>query len=189
MKGKKSPLQKKFFTDFFLHFFSPFKRLFAPTSQSQMSKLFRFSEFLEKKLKEVVSDLKTFTYKGCKMAQQKKSFLANFALLTLTGFFGIGATIRINREMLCLPYAGFFNTGLAVSRVNMYFVFKYRLSNIWLIWIVFAHHELYILLSSWYLNKVISFIAILCPYNCKKRLFKHKFTKFGLVALSAVWSA
>ena len=31
--------------------------------------------------------------------------MANFALLA--GFFCIGATIRIVREMLCLPYAGF----------------------------------------------------------------------------------
>ena len=29
----------------------------------------------------------------------------NFA--SLAGFFGIGATIRIGREMHCLPYAGF----------------------------------------------------------------------------------
>ena len=57
----------------------------------------------------MVSDLKTFAYKGCKIAAQKKvSFLANFALLA--GFFGIGATIRIGREMLCRPYAGFFFT-------------------------------------------------------------------------------
>ena len=33
-------------------------------------------------------------------------FSANFALLA--GFFGIGATIRIGQEMLCLQYAGFF---------------------------------------------------------------------------------
>ena len=39
-------------------------------------------------------------------AQKKVCFSANFALLA--GFFGIGATIRIGREILCLPYAGFF---------------------------------------------------------------------------------
>ena len=58
----------------------------------------------------MVSDLKTFAYKECKFAIQKKvSFSANFALLS--GFFCIGTTIRIGRigrEMLCLPYAGFF---------------------------------------------------------------------------------
>ena len=52
----------------------------------------------------MVSDLKTFAHKGCKIAAQKKvSFSANFALLA-----GIGANICIGREMLCLPYAGFF---------------------------------------------------------------------------------
>ena len=56
----------------------------------------------------MVSHLKTFAHKGCKIATQKKiSFLANFALLA--GFFGIGATIRIDREILCLPYVGFLN--------------------------------------------------------------------------------
>ena len=55
----------------------------------------------------MISDCKTFAHKGCKIAtQKKKCFSANFALLA--GFFGIGATIRIGREILCLPYAGFF---------------------------------------------------------------------------------
>ena len=49
-------------------------------------------------MKEVVSDLKTLAYKGCKIAAQKKyGFSANFALLAW--FFGIGATIRIGREI------------------------------------------------------------------------------------------
>ena len=53
-------------------------------------------------MKKVVSDLKTFAYKGCKIVVQKKLFfLTNFALIT--GFFGIDATIRIGREMFCLP--------------------------------------------------------------------------------------
>ena len=47
--GRKLPRQNKFFTDFFLlHLFTPFKRLFAPNSQSPMSKLFRYSESLGK---------------------------------------------------------------------------------------------------------------------------------------------
>ena len=41
--GLKSPRQNKFFTDFDPPLFTPFKRLFAPTSQSPMSKLFLFS--------------------------------------------------------------------------------------------------------------------------------------------------
>ena len=44
---------------------------------------------------------------GCRIAVQKKViFLANFALLRR--IFCIGATIHINREILCLPDAGFF---------------------------------------------------------------------------------
>ena len=46
----------------------------------------------------MVSHLKTFACKGCKIAAQKKFFLANFALI---------ATIRIGREIQCLPSAGF----------------------------------------------------------------------------------
>ena len=29
---------------------------------------------------------------------------------SLKNFYGIGATIRIDQEIECLPYAGFFNT-------------------------------------------------------------------------------
>ena len=38
------------------------------------------------------------------------SFLNFFGFLGILGppYCGIGATIRIGREMLCLPYAGFF---------------------------------------------------------------------------------
>ena len=47
-----------------------------------------------------------FVWKWSKIAAQKKFFL----LLICLGppSYGIGATIRIGREMLCLPYAGFF---------------------------------------------------------------------------------
>ena len=38
--------QKKKITNFFLPLFTPFKRLFFPTSQSPMSKIFRFSKSL-----------------------------------------------------------------------------------------------------------------------------------------------
>ena len=37
--------------------------------------------------------------------KKRRKKMVNFALLA--GFFCIGATIRIGREMLCLPYAGF----------------------------------------------------------------------------------
>ena len=41
-------------------------------------------------------------------------FFKKFGFLAILGppYCGIGATIRIGREMLCLPYAGFFNVGL-----------------------------------------------------------------------------
>ena len=54
----------------------------------------------------MVSDLKTFTNKGCHIAA-KKMVIGEFCL-TEQDFFGISATINIGREILCLPYAGFF---------------------------------------------------------------------------------
>ena len=51
----------------------------------------------------MVSDLKTFAHKECKIAATNLTssfFFTNFALLA--GFFDIGATIRIGREILCL---------------------------------------------------------------------------------------
>ena len=56
----------------------------------------------------MVSDLKTFAHKGCKIAAPKKPGFCGEFCLTSRIFVGIGATIRIGREMLCLPYAGFF---------------------------------------------------------------------------------
>ena len=65
----------------------------------------------------MVSDLKTFAHNGCKIAAQEKVFfLTNFALLAC--FFGIGATIRIGRETLCLLYAGFFCFEFIKSKTN-----------------------------------------------------------------------
>ena len=57
--------------------------------------------------KEMVSDLNTFAHKGCQIAAQKKVDFWQI-LPYYQDFFGIGATIRIGWEMLCLPYAGFF---------------------------------------------------------------------------------
>ena len=82
--SKIGAVEKVFYRLFFFIFSL---RLFAPTSQSPMFKLIRFSESLGKtKWKEVVSDLNTFAHKGCKIAAHKKVlFLTNFALLA--GFF------------------------------------------------------------------------------------------------------
>ena len=58
-------------------------------------------------LKLATLDQKTFAYKECKINTHFfLLFSVNFALLA--GFiFVIGATIRIGREMPCLPCAGF----------------------------------------------------------------------------------
>ena len=66
-----------------------------------------FGILWEKKWKEVVSDMKTFAYKWCKYAAQKKFFFWRI-LPYQQDFLGIRATISIGREMLCLPFAGFF---------------------------------------------------------------------------------
>ena len=50
--------------------------------------------------------LNTFVWKWSKIAAQKSFFFCWFCLDPPS--YGIGATIRIGREMLCLPYAGFF---------------------------------------------------------------------------------
>ena len=60
-----------------------------------MAKLFRFSESLVKG-------------NGKKWSQILKLLLIKGVKLPRKMFFGIGATIRIGQEMLCLPYAGFF---------------------------------------------------------------------------------
>ena len=88
------------------HFLTPLNALFAPTSPSPMSKPFRFSESLGKsngKKRSKIGQL--FIVKGVNYCGKQVSFSANFALLA--GFVFIGATIRIGREILCLPYAGF----------------------------------------------------------------------------------
>ena len=73
-----------------LNFFTLLKRLFAPTSQNPMTKLFRLSEKLWKK---VVSDLKTFAHKGYQMAAQKKYiFLVSVILSALVERFFVSRT-------------------------------------------------------------------------------------------------
>ena len=61
----------------------------------------------------MLSDLKTFAYKGCKIATPKMvCFLANFALLA--EFFSIGGTIGICRDSLS-PIRGIFLKPNSVS--------------------------------------------------------------------------
>ena len=137
----------------------PFNGLFAPSSRSRMSTIFRDSESLGKSNGKKWSQIWTFfVWKLSKIAARKKVFFfAYFAglfqwsgyITTWGGYieiwggyittwgsyieiwggyieiwggyiwcgfwgilgppsYGIGANIRIGREMLCLPYAGFF---------------------------------------------------------------------------------
>ena len=67
----------------------------------------------------MVSDLKTFACEGYKTAAHFFLGGGNFA-------FGIGATIRIGREMLCLPYAGFFFYRIR-NKMEPYFIRVYIL--------------------------------------------------------------
>ena len=137
-----------------------FNGLFAPTSQSRMSNIFRDLESLGKSNGKKWSNIWTFLFgSGIKSQRKKKFFFCRFCLtkhggnhasrwirdlwskgvsLILAYFYtflsfckfgwffpifkkirflgilgppsyGIGAIIRIGREMLCLPYAGFFH--------------------------------------------------------------------------------
>ena len=109
-KLSKIAAQKKVF---FLHFFCLLRLLvfvnglFAPTSWSWMSNIFRDLESLGKTNAKKWSNIWTFLFgSGLKLPRKKKFFFCWFCLGPPS--YGIGATIRIGQEMLCLPYAGFF---------------------------------------------------------------------------------
>ena len=125
-------------------FEGPFRRLFAPTSQNQMSKNFRASEYMKKSNEKNWSHIwKLLLIKGVKLLQ-KISFLGKFCLLPClpslgkfclppclpgqilpywAGFFGIFATIHIGWEILCLLSAGF----LLCKRIRIFKVCKLAL--------------------------------------------------------------
>ena len=73
---KKNPSKTFTLSDFFLlHLFTSFKRLLSPTSQNQMSKLFRYSESLSKSNGKKWSQIwKLLLIKGVK-SPRKKSFI------------------------------------------------------------------------------------------------------------------
>ena len=83
--GLKLPLQKKFFlTDFFLHLFTfevPLYRLFAPTSQSWVSKIFRDSKSLGKSIGKKWSQISTFLLKNGLKSPRRKKILRIFFLI------------------------------------------------------------------------------------------------------------
>ena len=90
----------------------PFKRLFAPTYKSWMSKNLRDSESLGKINGKKVSQIeKPLLKKGVKSPRQKKLFWGKF-FVTEQDCLGIGATnsnstIHTGQKILCLPYAEF----------------------------------------------------------------------------------
>ena len=85
--GSKIATAKKnsfFFTIFYFYLFTfevPFKRLFAPTFQSLMTKIFRDSEFLGKSNGMKWSKIWIFLLKNGLKSPQQKSFLLIFFLL------------------------------------------------------------------------------------------------------------
>ena len=112
-KLSKIASEKKVFFLHFIHFFYLlrfsvfFNGLFAPTYRSGMSNIFRDSESLGKSNEKKWSNIWTFLFgSGLKSPRKKKKNFCWFCLGPPS--YGIGATIRIGREMLCLPYAGFF---------------------------------------------------------------------------------
>ena len=110
-KGSKIAAANSFFFRFvLLYLFTLFKPLFTPTSWSLMSKLFRFSESLGKINGKKLSQIWKVLLKNGIKSPRIYLFIFFFFQFCLTGriIFVISATIRISREMLCLPYAGFF---------------------------------------------------------------------------------
>ena len=73
-----------------------------------MSNILRDSESLGKSNGKKWSNIWTFLFgSGLKSPRKKKFFFCCWFCLNPPSY-GIGATIRIGREMLCLLYAGFF---------------------------------------------------------------------------------
>ena len=119
----KSPRKKKFFffTFFGLLWFSVFfNGLFAPTSQSRMSNIFRDRNPWGKVMERSGLTFEHFCLEvvsNCRA--QKNYFFCWFCLGSPS--YGIGATIRIGREILCLPYAGFFCFAMKPIHLLIYF--------------------------------------------------------------------
>ena len=108
IKGVKSPLQKKFFKFFFFLICSLCLNIFLPPLPKVQCPIFLdFRNPWGKVIERGGLRFEFFAHKWCKIAVKKKVYyFANIALLV--GFFGTSATICIGREMLYLPYAGFF---------------------------------------------------------------------------------
>ena len=109
-----------------LTFEVPFKRLFAPTFQSSISKLFRFLESLGKNDgNKRFQILKTFAHKGCKIAMTKKFFLNIFFLHLFTLFKRLFVPIS-QSPMSKLAYLG---CKMAVLKKVFFFFCKFCLTS------------------------------------------------------------
>ena len=87
-KLSKSAAQKKVFFFTFFTFQVPFNGLFAPTSQSRMSNIYRDSESLGKSNGKKWSQIWTFLFENCIKSPHKKSFFLHFfGLLRFLVFF------------------------------------------------------------------------------------------------------
>ena len=81
---QKLPRKKKFFSLTFFTFEVPFNDLFAPTSQSRISNIFRDSESLEKSNGKKWSQIWTFLFEnGQKSLRKKKNVLTFFTFEVL----------------------------------------------------------------------------------------------------------
>ena len=110
----KWPRKKKCFFLTFSTFEVPFNGLFAPFSRSRMSNIFRDLESLGKSNGKKWSNIWIFLFgSGLKSPRKIQVFFCWFCLGPPS--YGIGATIRIGREMLCLPYAGFLASNWLVT--------------------------------------------------------------------------
>ena len=101
---RKSPRKKKFFSHFFT-FEVPFNGLLPALPEVGCPKFLELRNPWGKVMERSGLTFEHFVSKWSKIAAQKKVFLCWFCLGPPS--YGIGATIRIGQEMLCLLYAEF----------------------------------------------------------------------------------
>ena len=103
----KSPRKKSFFFSVFFGFWSFLTVFLPPLSEVGCPIFLEIRNPWGKVMERSGLIFEHFFWKLSKIAAQKKVFFCWFCLGPPS--YGIGATIRIGRELLCLPYAGFFS--------------------------------------------------------------------------------
>ena len=109
--GLESPRKKKFFSSLFLVFFgfrSFLTVLLPPLPEVGCLIFLEIRNPWGKVMERSGLTCEHFLWKWSKITAQKKSFFFFCCFCLGPPSYGIGATIRNGREMLCLPYAGFF---------------------------------------------------------------------------------